>query len=466
MATSTLSPTGPQLDPGTTSAFGSNPLGVGVVPANPPDDFRADVVRALLAHHVDIQTIRVDELDKLVGNLWQNPYVQDTYTSLNGDATLGLSQIDSQLAGAIGGQLFSPSTATDRTLLNQGLNLLTSQNRSLTADQQVALLQGTGKNSDVVSIIIDEAQKAGVDPALALAMAQQESGLNPNAVGDQGHSVGLFQLHDQGMGAGMGNDRYDPRINAQKALQSLAQTIRDNPGIADVGQLAAMSQRPADPNLYAQSINALYGPIKAGKVPTPTYDRKTADDALVAQLASKYPRAESAYVNYFGQKPDYATMAAIIAHDQTTRSAEDYVRSFGSHIPGMNIGQYSDARKLVDSETTRLFGHQGTDDMVKELFDRGMGDPGGTKLFFSELANMKPANFDTGLYNQLFAANTPHYQNYLNETGANPKDLMAQYDQAKASGITVTPTDSSAQAGAAPVDPNNAPAPSDDQVTP
>lgn len=45
--------------------------------------------------------------------------------------------------------------------------------------------------------IVSEAYRQGVDPALALAVARQESGFNPNAFGDVnvGGSYGLFQIH-------------------------------------------------------------------------------------------------------------------------------------------------------------------------------------------------------------------------------------------------------------------------------
>jgi hypothetical protein len=48
--------------------------------------------------------------------------------------------------------------------------------------------------SAVVQRIRAEAQRQGVDPALAVAVATQESYLNPDAVGDNGKSLGLFQL--------------------------------------------------------------------------------------------------------------------------------------------------------------------------------------------------------------------------------------------------------------------------------
>ena len=46
----------------------------------------------------------------------------------------------------------------------------------------------------IVSRIRSEATSQGVDPDLALAVATQESYLNPNAVGDNGKSIGLFQM--------------------------------------------------------------------------------------------------------------------------------------------------------------------------------------------------------------------------------------------------------------------------------
>ena len=43
--------------------------------------------------------------------------------------------------------------------------------------------------------IVAYANQVGLDPKLALAVAKQESGFNPNAIGDGGKSFGLFQIH-------------------------------------------------------------------------------------------------------------------------------------------------------------------------------------------------------------------------------------------------------------------------------
>ena len=87
-------------------------------------------------------------------------------------------------------------------------------------------------NQSIQDIIAEVAREKGVPVTLALAIAQVESGLNPDAIGDGGHSVGLFQLNDRGEGAGMSvADREDPRRNAEIALTQVANVLKANPGI-------------------------------------------------------------------------------------------------------------------------------------------------------------------------------------------------------------------------------------------
>jgi soluble lytic murein transglycosylase-like protein len=66
-------------------------------------------------------------------------------------------------------------------------------------------------------------QKYNVPPTFLKAVMLSESGGQPDAVGDQGHSVGLFQLNDQGYGAGMGDSRFDPTTNADRAAKGLSE---------------------------------------------------------------------------------------------------------------------------------------------------------------------------------------------------------------------------------------------------
>ena len=74
----------------------------------------------------------------------------------------------------------------------------------------------------MAAIIEKEFQAAGFSPevtAAAIVNAMAESSLNPEAVGDNGLSVGLFQLHAKGGGKGMTKAaRQDPVKNARRII--------------------------------------------------------------------------------------------------------------------------------------------------------------------------------------------------------------------------------------------------------
>jgi murein DD-endopeptidase MepM/ murein hydrolase activator NlpD len=111
--------------------------------------------------------------------------------------------------------------------------------------------------AEVRAIIEEEAQAAGVDPQLALAVAFQESGFNNEAIGDSGNSGGPFQENSRGRGAGRPMaQRFDVRGSARRFIAELQTTARKFPGV-DPGTLAARTQRPADAAGYARSINAM-----------------------------------------------------------------------------------------------------------------------------------------------------------------------------------------------------------------
>jgi hypothetical protein len=110
------------------------------------------------------------------------------------------------------------------------------------------------------TIIAQEFAAAGLHErigAAAIVNAWHESGLRAGAVGDGGHSIGLFQLHDKGGGHGLTAEfRANPRNNAKTILarevlakrgKRLRQRAADGAG---VGELAAIFsrdiERPAD----------------------------------------------------------------------------------------------------------------------------------------------------------------------------------------------------------------------------
>lgn len=91
-------------------------------------------------------------------------------------------------------------------------------------------------------------QKYNVPPIFLKAVMLSESGGRADAIGDQGHSVGLFQLHDQGYGAGMGDTRFNPETNADRGAKGLAEAWH-------AGQKAGYSGEYAVRAAYDYSFN-------------------------------------------------------------------------------------------------------------------------------------------------------------------------------------------------------------------
>jgi soluble lytic murein transglycosylase-like protein len=81
-------------------------------------------------------------------------------------------------------------------------------------------------------------QKYNVPPLFLKAVMLAESGGRPDAVGDDGHSVGLFQLHDRGYGYQMGDSRFDPEVNADRAAQGLSKSWQAIVGAGYTGEEA------------------------------------------------------------------------------------------------------------------------------------------------------------------------------------------------------------------------------------
>lgn len=79
-----------------------------------------------------------------------------------------------------------------------------------------------GMRSYVRQVVTD----TGCDGPVLCGIADLESHWNPLAVGDSGHSIGLTQLHDGGLGAGLSiEQRQDPRINLGTAARALVANL-------------------------------------------------------------------------------------------------------------------------------------------------------------------------------------------------------------------------------------------------
>lgn len=89
--------------------------------------------------------------------------------------------------------------------------------------QEKIAIRLSPRQRDMAALIEKEFLAAGLSKNLAAAAivnAYAESGLNPDAVGDGGHSVGLFQENDWGAGRGMTVEaRKDPVTNIRTILK-------------------------------------------------------------------------------------------------------------------------------------------------------------------------------------------------------------------------------------------------------
>ena len=119
-------------------------------------------------------------------------------------------------------------------------------------------------NSSVDQAIFSAAAKYGVPPEVLFADAQVESGLDPNRVGDQGTSFGLFKEHEGGELTTVANAT-NPQYAADLAAQTFKAAQQQNPNMT-WGQIAAAAQRPADQAGYAVKVNSELG--AAGNMPS------------------------------------------------------------------------------------------------------------------------------------------------------------------------------------------------------
>jgi len=103
------------------------------------------------------------------------------------------------------------------------------------------------------------ARKFGVDPATAVAVMLVESRGNHRAVGDHGHSFGLFQLNRRGLLAEAHltpRQALDQYTNASVALANMRKTMAKG-DYSCPGELAAASQSPANRQQYERKVNAM-----------------------------------------------------------------------------------------------------------------------------------------------------------------------------------------------------------------
>lgn len=128
--------------------------------------------------------------------------------------------------GGPGGSVFQlpSSVAPARANASQGAPNAAARSTSRSAVPHTPVQSNGAADPDQWDSMLNRlGQKYNVPPMFLKAVMLIESGGRPDAVGDSGHSVGLFQLHDMGYGHGMGDLRFDPEANADRAARGLAE---------------------------------------------------------------------------------------------------------------------------------------------------------------------------------------------------------------------------------------------------
>lgn len=157
---------------------------------------------------------------------------------------------------------------------------------------------------------------------IPIGLATGESGLDPSNVGDNGHSVGLFMLHDQGVGYGMGDLRYDPNANANAIMPAIADALWGGlaAGMSDYDLFEYVwftAERPADTPQARQHMRNTYEEVMG--MPAASA-KKAMPKSITANLSDFAWPVESAYtdpvsgqVDYGAYYSDVGTVAALFA---------------------------------------------------------------------------------------------------------------------------------------------------------
>jgi hypothetical protein len=401
---------GDMVDPGASLDMG----------ASSDSDFTTAVLSALLDQGVDILRLSQDQLDAIVQAAANDSFVSDVYDLENDPTALGnidLTVTPTQVRDAIRRQLFSPSSSTNASALQQGLHLLEQTNAPLDKSQRDYLATGSSASGSSGNLA-DLARRAGFPEdqiATAVAVAMAESGGNPEAVGDQsiGGSIGLWQIYTVAHPdlAARFNLR-DPFQNAQAAFI--------------VWQNAGGSWTPwatYNTEAYRQYLGSQGPYVQAGKQPG-------------TDLSTVYPGAASAFRSVYGRDPSNQELLQIVnSVGSSPEAVASYLRGQPSHVPGLSNGGLSDLRSQADAVSQKLFGHGVTDGMLQDLNAQGMTTPALMQEFLTHLD--VEGKMPKDAYSAIYGANQPYLGGiYGQGMNFDPRIALSQYQQMQQQGHT------------------------------
>src|SRR4029077_10923143 len=171
----------------------------------------------------------------------------------------------------------------------------------------------------------------------------------------------------------------------------------------------------------------IYG---AGLDPTQQKNRLLGVDPI---LEAKYGSVESLWQKYFGTLPTAEQMLRIIGQGSDVTQWEEAIRRMDSHLGGVSIGTYTDLKSLADGAMQKVYGMPANDTIIKELFDKGLGDPSGVNYYVDQLPFQPGKHVDPIVFNTVYGSANQFTQSIWNQ-GPHPLDLESIWKAAGSPG--------------------------------
>lgn len=440
-----------------TQIAGSGSPAQQVDPSQPPQDFVNWVNTALQARLGLTKYSLIPAADKkaLIAKIWQDPTVQQDYTTNHQQLASGnvaaLATIENQIQGVMLGQGNDPSVAIDYT------NMLQAAGVTLTVAEQQGLSGAAAAVNAPVPRPFAESAVSGYDFGAAMPAGGWSSKNPGQSFGWDKHNgvdygtrageriVSPFAgvAHVETGVPGYGNYVTVTLDNGWKigfghvANGAVQDGARVNPGdlIAISGANVGSAQGSVtivtwqdpqgkyvnphevlDPIFSGATFSSLGAPGAAG-TGMPTVDKL---------LDTEYPSIKSDWQTYFGTPPSPEDVYNVLQHGNDPAQWSDYIRSFPSHIDGLNQGQYYDLRAMADKVSTSVLGHPATDGIVAELHGAGLTSQQAMTNWYNEHG---VTGIDKSTYQQIYKASQPTMENIFNEpAGADPRVIRTIFN--------------------------------------
>lgn len=260
----------------------------------------------------------------------------------------------------------------------------------------------SGTPQNLQSIIQQAAQANGLSSLLLSAQLKQESGFNANAVSGAG-ALGIAQFMP-GTAQSLGVNPMDPT----SAINGMAKL---------------MAQYYAQFGSWTKALYAYNG--GPGSVNSPFAQSLQYVQDIAAMVGGNVDSLATGGGTGSLSVPGATTDAA---------QQEINVRNMPSHLQGMNEGQYTDTKALVDNVSNTLLGHVSTDGIVQTLWNLSKSDPSqltqaGVTYWYNMQSGTQLAQdaATQPIYNQIAQASAPILSAIYGTNGVDPNMVSNIY---------------------------------------